>query len=109
MLVLLRLRRIDHSVTYAIDSGSCLSVKSIAAIRLPGCDIGEAFVSAGVDPRVQEAEYGFASAKACVIEECNNRGGDLSGVSKSFAIIQLKCRLAGEAAEVPPLGVRAPP
>ena len=76
---------------------------------MPARDISESLVSAGVDPRVQEAEYGFASAKACVVEECNNRGGDLSKVSKSFAIIQLKCRLTGEAAEVPPLGVRAPP
>jgi hypothetical protein len=64
-------------LTYPIDGSSCLSIITIAAIRLPGRDIGEAVVSAGVDPWVQEAEYGLAGAEACVVEECDDGGGDL--------------------------------
>ena len=96
-------------MTYPVDSGSCLGVVTIAAIRLPGGDVGETLVSAGVDPRVQESECGLASAKACVVEECDDGGGDLSKISSSFARNQLKCEHTGEAAEVPPLGVRTPP
>jgi len=44
---------------------------------LPGRDIGEALVAAGVDPGIQEAEYGLAGAEACVVEECDDGGGDL--------------------------------
>ena len=65
------------SMTYPVDRGSCLSVVTIAAIRLPGRDVGEALVAAGVDPGVQEPEYGLAGAEARVIEECNDGGGDL--------------------------------
>jgi hypothetical protein len=95
--------------TYPVDCGPCLGIHTIAAIRLPGSDIRETLVSAGVDPRVQEAEYGLASAKTSVIEKCNDSGGKLSDISESFTIVQLMIRRTGEAAEVPPLGVRTPP
>ena len=64
-------------MTYPVDSGSCLGVLTIAAIRLPGGDISETRVSTGVDPWVQESEDGFAGAKTCVVEECDDGGGDL--------------------------------
>jgi hypothetical protein len=107
-LVVMRLQ-IICSVTYPIDSGPCLRVIAIATIGLPGRDIGETLVSAGVDPRVQESENGLAGAKTGVVEECDDGGGDLCEVSKSVARIQLKYERTGEAAEVPPLGVRTPP
>ena len=96
-------------MTYPVDSGSCLGVVTIAAIRLPGGDVGETLVSAGVDPRVQESECGLASAKARVVEKCDDGGGDLSRVSLSIAAMRHSYRRTGEAAEVPPLGVRTPP
>ena len=96
-------------MTYPVDSGSCLGVVTIAAIRLPGGDVGETLVSAGVDPRVQEAEHGFAGAETRVVEKCNNSSGELFWVSESLSTIQLKGECTGEAAEVPPLGVRTPP
>ena len=65
------------SMTYPVDRGSCLSVVTIAAIRLPGRDVGEALVAAGVDPGIQEAEYGLAGAETCVVEKCDDGGGDL--------------------------------
>jgi hypothetical protein len=54
-------------MTYSIDCGSGLGILAIAAIGLPGRDISEALVSAGVDPRVQEAQYGFPGAKTRVV------------------------------------------
>jgi hypothetical protein len=97
-------------MTYPVDCTPCLGVQSIAAIRLPGCDVGEALVSAGVDPRVQESECGLASAKARVVEKCDDGSGDLSELSlRFFVTTPLKCEHTGEAAEVPPLGVRTPP
>lgn len=96
-------------MTYPVYCAACLGIQSIAAIRLPGCDVGEALVSTGVDPRVQEPERGLASAKARVVEKCDDGSGDLSELSLSFVTTQLKCEHTGEAAEVPPLGVRTPP
>ena len=64
-------------MTYPVDRGPCMSVVTIAAIRLPGCDVGEALVAAGVNPGVQEPEYGLAGAETRVVEEGNDGGGDL--------------------------------
>ena len=96
-------------MTYPVDSGSCLGVLTIAAIRLPGRDVGEALVAARVQPRIQEAEGGFAGAEARVVEEGDDGGGDLFVVSESVTTIELMWGRTGEAAEVPPLGVRTPP
>lgn len=96
-------------MTYPIDSGSCLGVIPIATVRLPGRDVGETLVTAGVDPRVEETKDGFAGAETRVVEKCDDGGGDLSEVSNSFAVIQSKNEHTGEAAEVPPFGVRTPP
>jgi hypothetical protein len=75
-------------MTYPVDTGSSLSVIPIAAIGLPGGNISESLVSAGVDPRVQETEDGFAGAETSIIEECDDGGGDLFEVSKSLTIIR---------------------
>jgi hypothetical protein len=64
-------------MTYAVDSRSSLSIHPITTIRLSSRDISETLVSAGVDPRVQEAEDGFAGAEARVVEEGDDGGGDL--------------------------------
>jgi hypothetical protein len=63
--------------TYPIDGGSRLSVHTIAAIRLPGRDVGETLVTAGVDPGVQEPEYGLTGTEARVVEKRNDGGGEL--------------------------------
>jgi Ca2+-dependent lipid-binding protein len=74
-------------MTYPVDSGSCLGVVTIAAIRLPGGDVGETLVSARVDPRVQETEDGLAGAKTSVVEECNDGGGELCEISGSLTVV----------------------
>jgi len=71
-------------MTYPVHCRSCLGIHPVAAIGLPGSDVREAFVSTGVDPRVQEAEYGFAGAKTRVVQKCNDSGSDLSEVSKNL-------------------------
>jgi hypothetical protein len=64
-------------MTYSVNSRPSLSIHPITAIRLPGRDISETLVPAGVDPGVQEAEDGFAGAEARVVEEGDDGGGDL--------------------------------
>lgn len=96
-------------MTYPIDRASGLGVLAVTAIRLSACDVGEALVAAGVNPRVQEAENRLAGAETGVVDEGDDGGGELFEVSGCLTSSYSGCKLTGEAAEVPPLGVRAPP
>lgn len=67
---------IEERDTYTRHRRTSLCVITVTAIRLASCDVCEALVPAGVNPRVQESQGRESVAEAGVIQEGDDGGCD---------------------------------
>lgn len=70
---------VEERDTYTRHRCTSLGIIAITAIRLASCDVCEALVPAGVNPRVQESQGRESAAEAGVVQECDDGGCDWGG------------------------------